>query len=108
MEYNMKKIYLFFCLSLLIGCKTGPDTREVMDSWMKSHISELIASCGPPTYTTEDGLGGKIYVYAQDINGYTTPGVARRAKNGDIYYTNPQTYSFQYLKMFYVNEKGII
>ena len=53
-------LIIFMELSFL-GC-AYKSNREIMNSWMGSHISAVIRSWGPPTQITSDGAGGKIYI----------------------------------------------
>ncbi|MBM3328769.1 MAG: hypothetical protein FJY67_04730 [Calditrichaeota bacterium] len=50
---------------LLIALIFQPSEREIMDSWMGAHESEVIAAWGPPDRIAEDGKGGKILIYEQ-------------------------------------------
>lgn len=60
----MKKIIFLLALSsILLSCTTGPSPKEVHDSWLGAHKSQLIQSWGPPTRYQPDGKGGEILIY---------------------------------------------
>ena len=40
-----------------------PSTREIMNSWMGSHISEVIRGWGAYDQVVSDGADGKIYIW---------------------------------------------
>ena len=49
----------------LAGCVASkqPSTREIMNSWMGNHISQVIRSWGAYDQVVSDGAGGKIYIW---------------------------------------------
>ena len=71
---------------LVQGCVS---TQGVMDSWMNSHQSDLIASWGPPTRTTSDGKGGSILIYEKYVDLGQSPGKAQVDIFGNVTYTSP-------------------
>ena len=128
--------YLFLCLALLITLTTGcaipmattprtPTTEEIMQSWIGSHQSELIAKWGPPQETASDGKGGTILIYkfarsispAMESLRLGMAGVAG-VLQGDPYAQERERENIQRdaaqlsmtaaYRMFYVDEKGII
>lgn len=79
---------------------------EVMESWTGSHQAKLIASWGPPSRTTSDGIGGTILIY-ENYRSRQLPG--RAYKMGDSwFYTAPKECGYTSSRMFYVNEDGYI
>ena len=58
----IKRCLIIFMTLSLFGC-AYKSNREIMNSWMGSHISAVIRSWGPPTQVTADGAGGKIYIW---------------------------------------------
>ncbi len=93
---------LTLCVS---GC-TSPS--KVMQSWVGSHQSDLIASWGPPNRTASDGKGGTILIYEQYVNLGQTPGHATTDYFGNITYTAPQQQGYQRSRMLWVDENGVI
>ena len=62
---TVRVITLIPCI-LIAGCaatKTSPSMREVMNSWMGSHISQVIRQWGAHSQVVDDGAGGKIYIW---------------------------------------------
>ena len=62
----------FFELVLFSSCAPQISTKEVMESWLNHHKSELIKSWGPPHRITTDGQGGEIYIYEASSTSATT------------------------------------
>jgi len=104
---------------VLSGC--AKPTVEIMNSWNGSHVSALIRSWGPPNRVTSDGAGGKIYIWSVDISLPLTSGKARTKGTAsynpylDEYtvkskttYTEPLFIEGKKVRMFWVNERGII
>ena len=72
----MKKLYLSsfsICILFLglLGCtmpgvlnQNRPNT-DFMDRWIGHHISGIIRRVGPATQITEDGAGGRIYIWVE-------------------------------------------
>ena len=93
-------LIIFMALSLL-GC-AYKSTNEIMNSWKGSYISEVIQSWGPPTQITEDGSGGKIYIWSEQViipNAVETLfGKSRKSP--------PQI--IERVRMFYVRHNGIV
>lgn len=81
---------------------------ELMNSWLGSHQSDLIASWGPPKRTASDGKGGTILIYEEYVDLGQTSGRAYVDYWGNITYTNPQQRGYTRTRMFYVNERGYI
>ena len=112
-------LIIFMELSFL-GC-AYKSNREIMNSWMGSHISAVIRSWGPPTQITSDGAGGKIYIRRpQPIQlppepPPAPPGasaaykrqVAQEQLNATYRRIAVQTHNNSY-KMFYVRPNGIV
>ena len=63
-------VILAVSITVFAGCTPSTrqvTTRQVMNSWMGSHISELIRSWGPPQQIVTDGAGGKIYIWSWQV-----------------------------------------
>ena len=58
----IKRCLIIFLTLSLLGC-AYKSTSQIMNSWMGSHISQVIQSWGPPTQITPDGAGGHIYIW---------------------------------------------
>ena len=84
---NLKGVIIGFLLPMLIiftnGCgpkvdydqireQRAAETKELMDSWLENHQSDLIASWGAPQQVMDDGLGGKVFIYSKSYS-WTTP-----------------------------------
>ena len=89
----------------LSGCASA--INETMDSWMGHHVSELIQSWGPPTRTTPDGKGGKVYIWEHVIDAGQRPGRVRVTPGGATY-TEPERITSTRTRMFYVDRNGRI
>ena len=99
-------------LILIAGCAAR--INEVMKSWEGHHISDLIASWGPPQQIMDDGRGNKIYIYSSTRTivspGYSTTNVYGSygyATGTSVYYP-PTSSSYNAFRMFWVNEGGYI
>ena len=104
---------------ILNGC--GPPTAEIMNSWKGSHVSQLIRSWGPPQEMTTDGLNGHVYIWRRDIN-IPLSDRKKETKRTTTYnpyrnqysiktettYKEPVVIEGEKLRMFWVNEDGII
>src|SRR5205809_754792 len=92
-------------LFALVGCVAR--INRVMDSWVGSQASDLMAKWGPPDQTMDDGAGGRILIYTQ-IRSYTTPGTATTqstsSTTASTVYSPPQTQSWKAHRMFWVNK----
>jgi hypothetical protein len=112
----------------MVGC--AGRINKTMDSWRGAHVSQLIGSWGPPAQIMDDGLGGKVFIYATTRT-WTTPGTATTQTTGsatatawgtDTYatgsatgrststttYTPAQTHGYHAYRMFYINANGVI
>ena len=58
----LKRCLIIFMVLLFLGC-AYKSNREIMNSWMGSHISAVIRSWGPPTQIAADGAGGHVYIW---------------------------------------------
>ena len=107
-------------LALVTGCAAR--INAIMQSWEGNHVSDLIASWGPPTQVVPDGSGGQILIYAS-TRAFTAPGYSTTTITGSTYgsgtyaygqatghttYTPPTTTSYTAYRMFWVNEQGRI
>lgn len=124
----IKRCLVIFIAISLLGC-AYKSNREIMNSWMGSHISAVIRSWGPPTQITADGAGGKIYIWLPQP---LTPPPATIQKRGVVRW-NPLLNQYEYVektsptqtlnqtlqkiavdihnnssKMFYVRPNGIV
>jgi len=97
----MKKLLLILIVITLFGCATSQQskvdkTKEIMNSWMGSHKSDVILAWGPPTRYASDGSGGDILVYEKSQTvGAVISGV----------YHQRTSYPYQ---MFYTDDKGYV
>ena len=71
-------------------------SKEVMNSWLKHHKSELIRSWGPPTRYGSDGQGGEILIYEYPRT------------LGAVIYNNYLQRTFVDYKEMFANHDGII
>ncbi|MYB63494.1 hypothetical protein F4X73_02280 [Candidatus Poribacteria bacterium] len=112
----IKRVLILFAAFSLLGC-AYKSTNEIMNSWMGSHISQVIQSWGPPNQITEDGAGGKIYIWQPEPiplppEPSIRPGTNTREVAQDRYYASLKrlkimAHNNRY-KMFYVRPNGII
>ncbi len=106
---RVKKIILVFFLSLFcvfsISCKK---IDKQMQSWVGHHKSKLIREWGPPTRYDSDGLNGEILIYSFQRKFNPTAGKYLQNNQGEIMYTPPKDNSYQAIRMFYVDNEGII
>lgn len=74
--YLMKKLHvsLFFISILLLGLygctmpaalNQNRANTDFMDRWIGHHISGIIQRMGPATQITDDGAGGRIYIWVE-------------------------------------------
>ena len=112
-------VFLLITAFILSGC--GPPTAEIMNSWKGSHVSTLIRSWGPPQEISTDGLNGHVYIWRTDINiplsdreeetkGTITydPHIDQYSVKTKTTYKEPVVIKGKKLRMFWVNEDGII
>ena len=105
----IKRCMVIFMVLSFFGCAYKSNT-EIMNSWMGSHISSVIQSWGPPTQITDDGAGGKIYIWRpQPIplppeSPYAT---AQEQLNTTYRRIAIQAHNRRH-KMFYVRPNGIV
>ena len=128
----MRRTVVAVVLVLLLVVSAGCVARvnKVMESWEGAHVSDLIASWGPPQQIMNDGAGGKIYVWNQTRSftspgyatttttgqatgqattyGSTTYGNAQGSQHSQTTYTPPQTTEYTASRMFWVNNSGVI
>jgi hypothetical protein len=98
---------LVFAIALFLpSCASS--VNKVMDSWIGSHQSDLIASWGPPARTASDGKGGTILIYEQYVDLGQKAGRATVDSGGNVRYTAPESRGYTQTRMFYVNDRGII
>lgn len=104
----------------LISCMTPTKVNTIMESWMGSNESDLIAAWGAPQQVMSDGSDGKVFIYSQQVS-YTTPATSYTTGNatgytygnttsvyGNTYTTyNPShTYGYQKQRIFFINSDG--
>ncbi len=100
----IKRFLIIFMALSLLGC-AYKSTSEIMNSWKGSHISQVIQSWGPPTQVTEDGAGGKIYIWRpQPI---TLPDTPASPHLIDVRPLIVEQHNKSY-KMFYVRPNGTV
>ena len=115
------KSIAFFLITAFILNGCGPPTAKIMNSWKGSHVSQLIRSWGPPQEIATDGLNGHVYIWRTDINiplsdgeektrGTITynPYLDQYSIRTKTTYKEPVVIEGQKLRMFCVNEDGII
>ncbi len=100
------RVILLALLLFIGGC--AANINKMMDSWVGTHQSDLIAQWGPPQQTASDGKGGTILIYGSYVNLGQQPGQASVDYFGNMTYTNPQQRGYQRTRMFYVNPDGYI
>lgn len=101
----IKRVLILFVAFSLLGC-AYKSTNEIMNSWMGSHISQVIQSWGPPTHITEDGAGGRIYIWRpQPMALPDTPPASPHLIDVRPFIVDRHNKSY---KMFYVRSNGII
>lgn len=97
------------CLILVVfplaNCSS---TSKSMDTWKGHHKSELYQKWGPPSRTTDDGLGGEILIYEKWVDLGQTAGQVYQNPGGSVSYTTPQQEGYLRTRMFYVNKNGVI
>jgi len=71
----------FISISLLSGCATTANYEKILDTWVGSHVDNLVATWGPPQGSFDLSDGGKVIEY---IN-------SRNVQMGGYTYTTPQT-----------------
>jgi hypothetical protein len=98
----MRQFSLLLSLLLLIT-SCGPSKKaqqdklkEVMDSWLGHHKSELIQSWGPPDRYASDGKDGEILIYEKMIT------------RGAVIYNTYREVTTSAYKMVYVDRNGKI
>lgn len=79
-----------------------------MQSWVGSTKAQLYQSWGPPSQITDDGQGGEILIYSQNVNLGQQAGQIKSNGYGGISYTNPQQMGYTRTRMFYVDKNGVI
>ncbi len=101
------RIAILLVALLVTGCAS---INESMRKWQGHHISEVMASWGPPSAVVDDGLGGKIYTWGSTRH-WSTPGSAQTHVYGNMAYTTyqpAQSQSYNATRSFFVNKNGII
>jgi hypothetical protein len=102
---HMKTSFTIITLALLLftspGCLPSKKAqeqkeRDIMDSWLKHHKSELIRSWGPPTRYESDGQGGEILIYET------------QRTMGSVVYNNYYQRTFVQYKEVFADKDGII
>lgn len=121
-----RALSVFVCAVLLSGCASS--VNKLMESWMGHNVQELMIAWGPPQQVMDNPSGnGKIVIYdshsAVTLPG-TNPTPGTSYTNGYIdangYWhatttyvpgspgTPPTTLDLQRVRVFYVNDQGII
>lgn len=104
-----KRFLIIFMALSFLGC-AYKSTSEIMNSWKGSHISQVIQSWGPPTQTTDDGAGGKIYIWRPHpipLPQESPNATAQEQLNSTYRRIAIQNHNNSY-KMFYVRPNGTI
>ncbi len=108
----MRFVVVFLCF-LMLGCaKLGellpPSNREIMDSWLGSHISEVIRSWGVYQSSVPDGKGGTIYIWDNSVVGQFPSSVSYHPLIPVATYKHGRTYTVEKRRLFFVRPDGII
>lgn len=118
----MKKLIGILAFSVLMMCGCAAHVTHIMNSWVGSSSSDLIAKWGPPSQVFNDGSGGTVMVWAYQRS-YTVPGNATTNTTGSatlsgntVYgsstsrttYNPAQNYGWTAYRMFWVNQSGIV
>ncbi len=61
----MKKAYIV--LFLVIALTSCSSQKKTLNTWIGSSKYNLIQSWGPPVHTADDGNGGEVLIYAQQV-----------------------------------------
>jgi hypothetical protein len=96
MRKKISILVVLIALFTLMACATGPSKKEIHESWLGAHKSQLIKSWGPPNRYASDGKGGEILIYEKSR---TTGAII----SGTYFETTNVKFS-----EFYVNENGYI
>lgn len=97
----MKLPCLLLSLVVLIGCAT-PDQN--LRSWLGHSQSELMQAWGAPVQITDDGQGGRILVYAQQVFMPRMQGGGTFANSAN----NQMPQQVQRTYQFFINQQGRI
>jgi len=110
MQAALIAVFVFFALA----CATTYDftkTKASLNSLQGQYISVALQKYGPPSYITDDGQGGKIYVW-NDNMGTSTSGSSSTGYNSYLgtynTYSGSSTQTNYCEKDVYVNADGII
>ena len=77
----MRNFLLLMGMLVLSGCATTEGYKKVANSWVGSHVDNLIASWGPPSNSYPLSTGGQVLQYSTQ----------RSVQVGGITYAVPQT-----------------
>lgn len=111
----MKKYVVWFIIIILFfigGCMTAAQKNNIMQSWVGSHYSEVIASWGPPTQILDNTDGGKIISWQRTAT-LMMPGTGTTSYSpltGTAYttYQPGGTLTTRHSKTFWADPNGII
>lgn len=84
---NTTAFWLFLIILFLIGCATTEKYKAVLNTWVGSHINEMMDSWGYPSGSFKAPNGNTVYVYS-DSGVITTPTYARTT--GDLFPGSPE------------------
>ena len=96
-------ITILAVITLGCGVLNGVQTKSQLDTLTGQNISSALRLFGPPTYTNDDGQGGKIYTWIYDKQGGTLT-----TYNRQYSYAISSTDQYHCEKHVYANADGII
>ena len=86
-----KSILLFGVLFLLTSCATSENYKKVLNTWLGTHVDNLVSSWGPPQSSYPIASGGSVIQYVSSQNmqvggyTYTVPQTTYHQGNTSIY-----------------------
>lgn len=113
-------VVLVVACALSSGCASR--ISKAMESWVGSHVSDLVASWGPPQRVFDDGRGGQVFVYVRSRR-FVTPGEATTTMTGTAQtygattygsaqartvYTPAQVHGYDATRTFWIDASGRI
>ena len=70
-------------LAVLLSTGCAARINKIMQSWIGSHYSSLIASWGPPRAIYDDGSGGRVLVWTF-TRSYTSPATSTTSGTANV------------------------
>jgi hypothetical protein len=105
MTKNARTMAIFlvvFLFASAIGCgeKYADRMKRIMDSWLGSDISDVIANWGPPSQVTDIGNGNKIYSWTSSSTSTYFYPATQYSK------AHAENYTSEKSRSFWVNSDG--